>query len=256
LLIIAIFIAVPEWNERIRFCLEVVQSSGGILSGVANILLWPYFPLALGTVGFLYVALVGRNVTAPFQHPAIPVVAWISLAPCFVAIVVTVGSGAIEIYIRTEIAKGVAGVPRATSPADDQSRQQRPLQTATRELQPDQIRILLRELPNLRDTTPVLFFAIAPSDTQANQLWMQFIPLLPRSGLIGRTYDFYPRGPEDQGLVLLVADKNNVPRTAQRFLEVLALADIHPEISSAKFDPVQDGKAPDFVFFIAPTAIR
>jgi hypothetical protein len=47
LLLFAIFFAVPDWNEKVRFWLEIAKSSGGYMSIAANILLWQYFPQLL-----------------------------------------------------------------------------------------------------------------------------------------------------------------------------------------------------------------
>jgi hypothetical protein len=112
LLLLAVIIAVPDLKSRYDFWLQVALSSGGWWATVATVLLWPYFSATLAIVGVLYLVMVSRPSSASSST-----LWWISAALCFIAIVATVGYGATEIYIRTEIAKVLSGVPRTASPS-------------------------------------------------------------------------------------------------------------------------------------------
>lgn len=64
------------------------------------------------------------------RHPVLPYVGWAIVAFVFVSMATTALYGAIELYIRSEIAKGIAGVPRGTSPAENtKSHPQRPFRS-------------------------------------------------------------------------------------------------------------------------------
>jgi hypothetical protein len=180
LIIIAIFIGVPDWNSRVEFWLSVAQSSGGHMSMAAKILLWPYFAPALAVIGIVYLVVVNRFESRLARHPILPIVAWTGVVICFVAITLTVGYGAVEIYIRQEIAKGITGIPCG---APDDRPNQPPVYSSARQLTPDQIRILAVELSKIKDLVKSVQIYTAPGDNEAWSLYAQLNEVFQRSGI-------------------------------------------------------------------------
>ena len=125
----------------------------------------------------LYLFAVGFEGKSLLRQTIVPVFAWIVVGLCFVVIVVTAGYGATEAYVRTEIAKGIAGVPREASPATNSPNSpQRSLQTESRTLQPDQIRLLLEELPKFKQYYTLLIIASTPNDLETFNVLIQYTP--------------------------------------------------------------------------------
>jgi hypothetical protein len=251
----AVFLGIPAWNDAVNFWLETAKTSPLWLATAAPIVTSQYFAPALGLAGFIYLAIVGYEGTSIVRHRIVPIVGWVVLGVCVVSVVVTAGVGATEIYILTEIAKGVAGVPRDTSPAtNNQTRPQRPLQSQSRFLQPDQVRILLEELPKLRQFASHMIIATAPNDNEAVDVARQYFPLFDRSGIRTSGATIYPNGPEDEGILIGVANINNPPEAAQKLREILSIADIHAELRSIKNNALlsDDG----VMLFIAPAHIN
>jgi hypothetical protein len=254
---LAIVIGVPDWHSRYEFWLGVAKSTGGYMSPVATILLWPYFPVALGSVGVLYLLAVGHPKHAPQRYPIIPVVGWICFAACFAAVIVTAGYGAAEIYIRTEIARGIAGVPRGTPDENNPNRPQRPLlaNTDAYNLTPDQVRILIQEIPKLKPLIRIAYFSRAPNDVgPAFSLWLRFQDVFIRSGIPPALINEDPRGPEEEGLMIAVRNPTQIPLAAQKLIEAF-------EIANIRLRPIQmpSGIVPpdiEFVVFLGPPPIR
>lgn len=255
LIIIAIVIGVPDWNSRYEFWLGVAKSSGGHMSILADVLLWKYFPPALALTGVAYLLFVGNPRLAPKSHPFVSVVAWIALSCCLIAVVVTAGYGAMEFYIRDQIAKGVAGVPRNTPDAANPNRPQAPLYVSNwAVLQPDQIRLLLQELPKLKEKSPTVWFASVSMDNDGYSYWRQFDQIFKRSGLNAPRIDQIPRGPEEQGLMLEVRDLNNLSESAQKLREAFQIANIPLKLILLPNGVVNPDV--DFVVFIGPRPIH
>jgi hypothetical protein len=221
-LLLAIVIAVPDWKSRYEFWLEVAKSSGGFLAMVAGILEWPYFSPALGIVGVLYLLLVGQPRKGVQRHPLLPIIGWISFAVCCSAIIVTAGYGAVEIYIRTEIAKGISGIPRGTPGETNTNRPQTPIYADGYDLYPDQIRILIQEFTKLQERIPIIYFAKVLGDNTSNSVQAQMEDIFRRSG-IGNVQRISqsPRGLAEEGLMISVHDLNNIPIIAQKVREAI-----------------------------------
>lgn len=79
-------------------------------------------------------------------------VAWLSVAAVAICAIIVFGGGAIEFYIRGQIAKGLAGVPRDSSPANSQANgSDRPLYSSgPRTVTGNQQRLLIQMGPELR----------------------------------------------------------------------------------------------------------
>jgi hypothetical protein len=247
----AIFLGIPAWSDAVHFWLDTAKTTPGWFSTAAPIITNQYFPAALAIFGVIYLVIVGYEGTNPIRHKIVPVVGWVVVGICFVSIFVTAGYGAVEIYIRTEIARGIAGIPRNSSPAG--STPSRPLAFGNHELVPDQIRILSDELPKLRDILQNnMYFAIAPRGS--GPLATNFAPynmIFMRSGIKAYMQELPPRGPQDDGLIIFVGDTNNIPESAQKFIQTLSVADIHPEIMS-RVDVPTIVSGQKWMFYIGP----
>jgi hypothetical protein len=111
-ILLAIYIGIPDWNSRNEFWLSVAKSSGGPMSIIASIFLWKYFAPTLSVVAIIYLVLVNRrtapSIGPPSQHPVAAVMAWGTFTVCLLALLITAGYGAIQIYIQREIANGLS----------------------------------------------------------------------------------------------------------------------------------------------------
>ncbi len=207
LIILAIIIGVPDWNVRYEFWLAVVKDMGGHMSMVASILLWRYFPVALAGVGAVFL-LVGWNQRYPAQrHPIVPIVGWLCFTVCVVAIGLTAAYGWHEITLREAYAQGRAGIPRGGPDENNPNHPQKPLLADTNiySLTPDQVRILLVEIPKLKPLIRVAYFSKAPNDVGSPyNLWRQFQDVFVRSGITPDLRTEEPRGPEEEGLMIAV----------------------------------------------------
>jgi hypothetical protein len=110
---------------------------------VASLVSAPWASVTLVVAGIGYLCLVGEPEKGIQRHYWWPYVGWAIFASIFISMIAIVGYGATELYIRREISKGIIGVPRNTP--DSSMRRQTAAYSATRVLQPDQIRILTTE---------------------------------------------------------------------------------------------------------------
>ena len=157
LIILAIIIGVPDWNSRYEFWLGVVQGMGGRMSLVAAVLLWPFFPAALGLLGAALLFAGWNQKYVAQRHPAVPIVGWVCFALSVITVTLTAAYGWHEITLREAYDQGRAGVPRNTPADNSPSRPQTPLYTSNEYgITPDQSRILLVELPKIRGLIPIV----------------------------------------------------------------------------------------------------
>jgi hypothetical protein len=224
---LAVFMGVADWNSRIEFWISVARSSNRYLGTIASVLLWPYFAPALAIAGFLYVLAVPGSRNAQ-RHPIVPIVAWISVALCIASVVITAGYGAIEIYIRQEVAKGLTGVPRGTP--DALSGDQPPVYSNARQLSPNQIRLLLVELAKFKDIIHEVQIFSPPLDGEANAYVRQLLDTFQRSGIMVSTGISIPLGLDDVGISIRVQRPSEPSEKVQKLLEAFAVANISPRI--------------------------
>ena len=229
------FLFYPDWKSRIDVYVDTVRGMGGVLGHVAAAMTSPWFTPAATLAAILWILFLGEPRWGVVRHPRWAIVGWIAAGAFFTAIVVTIMWGAAELYIRSEIAKGIAGVPRGISPAENNpTKPQRPLQQLPRNLEPDQTRLLDKELPKLKPYAPVVNIASTVSDNESCSIARQYSNLLIRSGIKPDEFQLIPRGPEDQGLLILVPSVNNIPEAASKFQQALAIADISHRLSKVK----------------------
>ncbi len=156
----AVFWGVPGWQSKFDYWLLVARSSSSLAAPAADVLLWPYFSPTLAVVSLLYVAAVSRPASAPPRSKSIAVLGWICVTLIFGIAIVVTGWGATESYIRTEIIKGVTGVPRDSSPTNPkQAGNDKPIFSDTpRGLTPNQQRLLIGQSDELQGLTFRLSF--------------------------------------------------------------------------------------------------
>jgi hypothetical protein len=205
--------------------------------------------------GILYVVFIGEPTAGVQRHPAWPYIGWAIVAFVIVSIGGTALWGYTQLYIRSEIAKGVAGVERGTSPSENnQAHPQRPLSFENRNLQPNQIRVLNEQLPTLRPFMKTAFIAYTNNDMETLSVADQYVRSFERSGIVPAKLIMDPSGPEDEGLLIFVKDKSAIPIAAQKLMEIFAIADIHPVVRDDRSaDLVRFGV--EFIFFVAPAHI-
>jgi hypothetical protein len=234
---------------------RVVETMGGSPAMIASIISSWQFSLALIVVGIGYTVFVGEPESGTQRHAWWPYVAASVFFICVAAMGTVAIYGAIELYIRHEIATGVAGLPRGTPDIGNPSRPQTPLTVDNwGALTPDQSRILLQELPKIALSPPIVMFSTMPNDNTGYALWRQFNQIFERCGINTPRIDQLPHSPKDEGLMLEVRDPNNVPATAEKLREAFDVANISLPVVSLPDHLVSTDV--EFVVFIGPPPIR
>jgi hypothetical protein len=251
-LLLFIYTIIPDTVSRISFWIETAKTTGGYVAYAAAIVSSPYFGPALLAAGLAWILFVGEPAKGVQRHHWMRYVGWAVIAICVTAIIVTATYGWFELRLRQAYAEGAAGVPRGTP--DAPNRPQLPFTTNWGSLSPDQMRILIQELPRLRLTTPRIDFFSVPNDNIGWQYWHQFNDAFQRSGIAAPRSDQLPRGPEEEGLMLEVRDKGNIPEAAQKLLEAFAIANVKIRVIEAPKGLL--GSGTEFAVFIGPAPIR
>jgi hypothetical protein len=107
-----------------------------------------------------------------------------------------------------------------------------------------------KELPDLRPVMSSVNVAYARDDMETLGIAQQYVRLFERSGLPSNIIPIFPSGPEQEGLVILVADTANIPTSVTKFREALDIANIHTTLMAVNGKNRLYGD--DFVFFVAP----
>jgi hypothetical protein len=221
---------------------------------VASLISSSFFSFGLIVAGVAYTIFVGEPKSGTQRHAWWPYVAASVFAVCFAMMGSVALYGAYELQLRKAYAAGAAGLPRNDYPANP-SRPQTPLYAeGYGELKSDQIRILLGELPKLRDMIPIVYLAWTPNDFPAYGLLNQFEDVFRRSGYTNiQRVSENPNGPDEVGLMIAVHDPNNIPHPAQKIMEAFEVADMRYKIIT-----LPKGTAPDIQFYIfaGPRPIR
>jgi hypothetical protein len=236
---------------------RVVETMGGSPAMIAAIISSWQFSLALIAVGIGYTVFVGEPEIGTQRHAWWPYVAASIFFICVTAMGIVAIYGATELYIRREIATGIAGLPRGAPDVGNPSRPQTPLYADNYGvITPDQSRILLVELPKLKEILPVVKFMRMRDDNDAWAYWSRFHDLFSRSGidspLIG---DQTPQGPEQEGLMIEVRDPPNLPPSAQKLVEAFEIANIRLKPVKLPTNFMTDPNTP-FLIFVGPRPIR
>jgi hypothetical protein len=232
---------------RLDLLSRIVEGMGGSPAMVASTVSSIWFSIALVICGVAYIVFVGEPEKGVQRQAFWPYLGWIVFGLCFTAMVATVSYGAIELHIRREIAKGIAGVPRNTPDANAPDRPQRPLYSGPRNITPDQIRILAIEADKIKSIVPTFMITAPPRDNEAWQYREQFHTIFTRAGIVINYGEQFPRGLDEVGIMLGVKDIKNIPFQAQKVREMLEVANIHVNLISPVVYPQMD-----FVLFIGP----
>ncbi len=229
--IFAVFWGVPGWQSKFDYWLRIVRSSSSLAAPIADVLLWPYFSPTLAVVSLLYVAVVSRPASAPLRSKSIAVLGWICVTLIFGIAIVMLGWGATESYIRTEIVKGVTGVPRDSSPTNPkQVGNEKPIFSDTpRGLTPNQQRLLMGQSDELQGLTFRLSYLAQDMES------LHFAESV-RSALI--LSGARPTGIQEQflgnakggGVFIEVPDASAIPDGATKLQRALKIADIDAKI--------------------------
>jgi hypothetical protein len=250
----AIFWGVPGWQSKFDYWARVAQSSNGWLTPLADILLWPYFSPTLGIISFAYLIVVSRlGRQEAVRSTVLTALAWISVTAVILTFIVVTGYGGIEIYIRTQIAKGVSGVPREGSPADSaKNGTDRPLYTdGPRVLTQNQQRLLIGMSDKLSDQLrqPLMITYMA-TDMEAFSFASQLRTAFEHAAI--RTL-----GPQEQplgkaGLSGLIIEVDDIKSPAGIALqEALETMDIQPQLVAGP----RPGNYP-LVLFVGPRPVQ
>lgn len=257
MLLLAIVMGVPDWNSRFEYWLQTARSTGSWIAMLAPVLAHPYFPGILGLVGVVYLVVVGWNGPSVVRHKWVPIAGWVAVAFCASALIVTGGFGLVELHIRREIAKGIAGIPRGEPGTRPDS--QEPLRLADLKLQPDQIRMLMVQIPKIKAlTTSVLFYTTTGNDAAADA-FRQYQDVFARSGISVVQHFDVPGDPSEIGMMMEVEDIHDMPPAAEKIWESFDIAGI--PVTPIKARRHGDGwcctkySAYQFAIFIGPPPI-
>ena len=247
--VLAIIVGVPDWNSRIQFWLQAAKSSGGLLGAMATALLWPYASVVIAGLGLLsLLAFEVRDRKLAGNTPSVAF-AWASLAVCTAAVGSTAVYGYVQVYIKREVAAGIAGLPRNVPNLADPNRTQKPLSTASRQLQPDQQRVLLQMLPKLKPLLPSITFMYDASDYEPISVAQGYQKVFARSGISTSNQYRQPSGPDDTGIRILVADVRNITEAAQVLKRDLELADVTTTFEQYAAVPTSQQNYPICLYF-------
>ena len=209
---IAIFLGIPAWNDAVHFWLNTAKTTPTWAAATASIILNPYFSPGLALFGIIYLFIVGYEGTNIVRHKIVPVIAWIVVGLCFIVVFLTTGYGWLELALRRAYDEGASHVAREGTPSENSaSHPQHPLTSKSRILEPDQERILLQELPKLRQYSKTFLLASTPSDGETYSAITRFMPLLVRSGINPELLSLIPQGPEMQGFIIAVLAGHPIP---------------------------------------------
>lgn len=94
---------VPDWKDRLDFWLSVAKNTGGYLAMIAAVIASPFFTPSLLTAGLAWIAFAGEAPKGVQRHHWLRYVGWSIFLICFTLIVVTVGYGALTIYVQRQV---------------------------------------------------------------------------------------------------------------------------------------------------------
>jgi hypothetical protein len=241
---------------RLDVAWRVVETMGGTAALAATVLSSWQFSLCLIVVGLSYLIFVGEPEAGVKRHPALPYLAASILFICIAAMGSIAIYGWYELQLRTAYAEGASGIPRNSSPSNPKTLgNQRPLVSdAPRNLAPDQQRILITEGGRMHEDLGTFMLAFLSTDSDTRAYANEFQGALARAA-INAAFNAQPNlgDPNDEGLIIQVADKNNPPPQALKLRELLALADIQVRFGNGKFFNTQ---AYPVVLFVGPRPLQ
>jgi hypothetical protein len=214
---------VPDWKARIEFWFDAARGMGGHMGTIATVVASPYFNFGLSAFGVAWLIFIGEPVRGVQRDPRWRYVGWSIFAICLTAIIVTAGYGAIEIYIREEIATRQATILHDATNPNAPTQPTDPTFTYRRRLSPDQFRALVQEGPKLKPLFPSLLVTIAPGDGEADTLRLDIVDALIRGGITINEANQIPEGPGETGVMIAVPDIHNPPEDAEHLRQALEI---------------------------------
>jgi hypothetical protein len=231
----------PTGITEIEFWLDMARSAGGWLGTAAAVIASPYFHAGLIAFAVCWLIIVGEPRRGVLRDPRWSYLGWGIVAVVASVMIATMGYGAIESYIRTQIASRQANVLHdGTNPA---AQPQPPDQAFSfqRRLSPDQFRQFVQQAAKLKPDISYVLLVTPPGDNEAWTLYKDFSDAFIRAGIFANLGSMTPSGPDQTGVMILVDDPLNPPEYARKLREGLEIIGIvAPLIKnpvSGKFGP-------------------
>ena len=235
--------------SRLDILWRVVETMGGSPAMIAFVISSWEFSFALIALGVGYTVFVGEPEKHTQRHAWWPYVAASVFFVCLATMASVAIYGAYELQLRRAYDQGRSGIPRSNTP-DVPRPDQIPAYSANRQLTPDQIRILSIEFSKLNGVLSNISIRIPVNDNEAWAYRRQFQDILVRAGITNEEGIQAPRGLDDVGLIINVPNSNHIAPSAQKLIEALEVANIHPLVKELP------GMSQDFVWFIAPRPLQ
>jgi hypothetical protein len=217
-----------DYLGRLDVLWRIVETMGGTPALFASVISSWQFSLALIVIGLAYTIFVGEPEVGTQRHAWWPYAAASVFFVC-VAVIASVSIyGWFEVQLRRAYDQGQAGLQRST-PDVPRPNQPSPY-SASRELTPDQIRILIAEFSLAKDTIKEVHILVPMGDSEAIVYSTQLRDVLQRSGIMTNFGYALPFGPDDVGLSIRVPDPNALSPNALRLLAGFEVANIHPRV--------------------------
>jgi hypothetical protein len=243
---------------RLDVLQRVVEGMGGTPAMIASVVSSIWTSITLIALGIAYIVFIGEPQKGVQRHHAWPYVGWAIFAVSLVCMVGVAGYGAAELFIRKEIAKGIAGVPRESSPGNPIL--QKPINTKAISIQPNQIRILMKELPKIKDLVKIVTIARFSAASETSYITNQLFETFERAGISVRIMSEGVHDINDHGLIIQIEDITNIPNSAQKLWEAFDVADIQMEPGKIPDDLIgQFGSGKplgEFIIYVAPSEVE
>jgi hypothetical protein len=240
-----------DYLGRMDVFWRVVETMGGTPAMIAALISSWQFSLVLIVLGLGYTVFVGEPEKGTQRHHWWPYIAASVFFICLAAMGSVAIYGAVELALRRAYDEGRTGVSRGTPDESSPSRPQKPLfSNNSRDLTPDQIRILLVEFSKITEAVKAVPILTVNLDNETYNLYRQFSDVFQRAGInAGYAGAAVPFGLDDIGFSIRVPNANNVPISAERLIEAFEVANIHLRISE------WTNMSQEFVLFIGPRPI-
>jgi hypothetical protein len=245
---------IPDWKSRIEFWLDAARSTGGYMGTVAAAIASPYFSVGLSVFGVAWLIFIGEPAQGVQRDPRWRFVGWSVFAVCLTAIIVTAGSGAIEIYIREQIATRQATILHDATNSNAKPQPADPAFSFQRRLSPDQFRALVQQGAKLRAFFTKLLIGIPQGDNEAWGLRKDLSDALIRAGILTADFDLVPAGPDQTGIMIGVPDIHNLTEDAEQLRQTLEIIGIVPTYITISKERSDLTGAP-VILFIGPKPI-
>jgi hypothetical protein len=235
--------------SRLDTLWRVVETMGGSAAMIASVISSWQFSVALIALGLGYTVFIGEPTRGVQRHTWWPYVAACVFFICVATMASVAIYGAYELELRKAHAAGAAGIARDTSPSNPQTPgNQRPLVGQARGLTSDQQRLIYVEAAKLKDELASLLVTYTPTDNESLNYANQLQRILIRSGIQAQLTDQFPRGPEEEGVMIAVQSPESPPAVAYNLRTVLEIADIHTTFIKV---PPRYGQTP-IILFVGP----